>query len=439
MSENGEVEIMEWMKQNLKTRNNITLPDSMLRVLLRYVVEVEQIEETVAEWAATVEDEDWQSIFEDGWAHVNSNAKLPARLASVSKRWAGMDKLSSRGRGGKSSSSRKAVASRKREEEESEGEAVFGEGGAEDDEEEEEGVYEVPENLGRATTPFGPGRKVSGVKSSGGKFVVLKSLNGDEYIPMFDWVRASEAAKGQGLSVRQQRMFAFALEVGTIVPESTILSCESGSAIGEAPRVSQYVKVAKKNGVKTMSDIVGKKDLNALAKHVLKLQREFSARGMQQEGVVLNSWWTEFQQYFMKTAPPKKAEAFEYLEEYLQVHAGVGLPGPIDHTIMGRVTFDSASGGGGGEVESRLAKVLEEQAKLKKRVEQAEKANSALKAQVAGRGGPPGEEERGPGGRKKKGFFPHPCHNCGVKGHKASECTEEGGGAYQADEEDGGD
>ena len=209
----------------------------------------------------------------------------------------------------------------------------------------------------------------------------------------------------QGLTSERIVALSLSLHLGKV----SKLSLCAHMKYGEDPALSEPAKQARKAGKRTLATILKSKSFGDAASFFADLTRNFAADGMVEESSLVANWWGETSGCFSND----KDAMFDYLEEYFEKYCGRGLPVPVDTLLLARLRQQSGGAMNGASKEEFKA--------LKNRVADLEQAHSKVKSALAelkpGKGKPSEDEQAA---RRAKVV----CHNCGVKGHYASECPE---------------
>ena len=223
----------------------------------------------------------------------------------------------------------------------------------------------------------------------------------------FEREKAVKDMAAQGLSCARIIALSLSLILGKVSKLSTCVSLK----YGEDPALSEPAKQARKAGKKTIATIIKAKDYAGAGAFFSALMQSYAADGMIEESSLVAAWWAETSGCFSSD----KELLFEYLEEYFDKYAGRGLPVKIDTVLVTRIR--NASGAGG------ISK--EEMKQVKNRLAELDTANSKLKAEIAAlKDGQPKKPTKPSKEELEKRRANIVCHNCGEKGHYASECPE---------------
>ena len=208
----------------------------------------------------------------------------------------------------------------------------------------------------------------------------------------------------QGLSCARIIALSLSLVLGKVSKLSTCMSLK----YGEDPALSEPAKQARKAGKKTIATVIKSKDYSGAGAFFSALMQSYAADGMIEESSLVAAWWAETSGCFSSD----KELLFEYLEEYFDKYAGRGLPVKIDTVLVTRIRNTSGQGG--------ISK--DELKKVQNRLSELDSVNTKLKAEIAalkdGKPKKPSKEEQD---KRRANVI---CHNCGEKGHYASECDQ---------------
>lgn len=216
----------------------------------------------------------------------------------------------------------------------------------------------------------------------------------------------------------QLTQFAFGMYMGRVVSASAVKDV----AIGDDPALSDMLKVARKADRNTLPKIIAAKDKKMLKAHFINYQRDLAAKKYAHESSIVS----EFAAQLFEVLGDDSTRIFEYMEQYLEKHVGLGMPVALDQPLVVRLM---GSQGGVSKADlkdlvEKLEKKLEEKLKAKTeafdaRIKKAEAESTRLKAElkkVADDDDEPGASAK----NKKKGK----CYKCGKKGHNADECPQ---------------
>ena len=220
----------------------------------------------------------------------------------------------------------------------------------------------------------------------------------------FEREKAVKDMAAQGLTCARIIALSLSLVLGKVSKLSTCVSLK----YGEDPALSEPAKQARKAGKKTIATIIKSKDYAGAGAFFSALMQSYAADGMIEESSLVAAWWAETSGCFSSD----KELLFEYLEEYFEKYAGRGLPVKIDTVLVTRIRNTSGFSGGVSK---------EELKQVKNRMAELDATNAKLKADIAalkdGKKKSSKEEQE----KRRANVI---CHNCGEKGHYASECDQ---------------
>jgi hypothetical protein len=221
------------------------------------------------------------------------------------------------------------------------------------------------------------------------------------------------AMAAQGLNGARLLQLAASLHMGRVVKSSDL----SEMRLGCDPGLSKLLKVAAKAERIVLATVIKKGDKSVANKFFFGLARDYASKGMSAEAALISEWWAQTSDVFAED----KARMFEYMRLYFDQHVGLGLPTPLDQTIVIRLI-----GGAGGAGKSDVAEVKEMLSKQAKKIDsladdqrKVKAENDRLKKELAEAkraAGANGDET--PKGRGFRGT----CNICGEKGHMARDC-----------------
>ena len=225
------------------------------------------------------------------------------------------------------------------------------------------------------------------------------------YLTPFEKETVVSDMAAQGLSCERIVSLSLSMVMGKV----SKLSVSENMKWGEDPALTDVAKQARKAGKKLLANVLAEENFATTASFFSDVMRSYAALGMVEESSLIASWWAETTGCFNHDKGP----LFKYLEAYFEKYAGRGLPERVDTVLITRTRNQGADGSGVSK---------EDFTKMKKRLEEIEKANSNLKSEVgdlkkkvADKNKPTKEEQEE---RRKK----VKCHHCGELGHYQSEC-----------------
>ena len=221
------------------------------------------------------------------------------------------------------------------------------------------------------------------------------------------------AMAAQGLSGARLLQLAASLHMGRVVKASDL----SEMKLGCDPGLSKLLKVAVKAERITLALVIKKGDMTMANSFFFGLARDYASKEMMTEAALISEWWAQTSDVFAE----HKTRLFEYMRRYFDQHVGLGLPTPLDQTIVIRLI-----GGTGGAGKSDLVELREMMGKQAKKLEaladdqrKVKSENERLKKELAAaKKNKGGDDDEKPGRYAFKGT----CNICKEKGHMARDC-----------------
>ena len=220
----------------------------------------------------------------------------------------------------------------------------------------------------------------------------------------------------QRLSGARLLQFAASLHMGRVVNPSDLIEMK----LGCDPGMSKLLKAAVKAGRDTLTTVIKKGDMSIANPFFFGLARDYASKGMSEEAALISEFWAQTSDIFVND----KKRMFEYMRRYFEQHAGLGIPMPLDQTIVIRLLGGASASADKsdmsemremlGKQAKKLEALADDQRKVKTENERLKKELAAAKKKSGG-----ALEDESETGRFA---FKGKCLICGEKGHRARDC-----------------